>query len=253
MPKRKKGLGLSRRTKPKEGEDRRYTGALPGRPRKVKEDVEDVPALNWGELRQTLPALLWGDAAVYEKALEFEATYYETTGQLQRALELSSGAEQSSYRQRGLGGEKQAARDRQRALMQCSVAEHAANQQRISFSMAARSVAQLARKSQSKKAWAENPALTAHITAYQLVQEMMVVRPAHTFMGEKDMLNGVFVYDQVFRSDGCNTKSGQSRGMQRLNNEGQTINAGAARARGPHHVAPRPPASPAQHRIGRPG
>jgi hypothetical protein len=130
MPKRKTGLGFSRRTKPKEGEDRRYTGAPPGRPRKVKEDVEDVPALNWGELRQTLPALLWGDAAVYEKALEFEATYYETTGQLQRALELSSGAEQSSYRQRGLGGEKQAARDRQRALMQCSVVEHAGNQHR---------------------------------------------------------------------------------------------------------------------------
>ena len=91
MPKRKKGLGFSRQTKPKEGEDRRYTGALPGRPRKVKEDVEDAPALNWGELRQTLAALLWGDAAVYEKALEYEAAYYETTGQLQRARELQEG------------------------------------------------------------------------------------------------------------------------------------------------------------------
>jgi len=181
-----------------------------------------VPALNWGKLRQTLPALLWGDPAVYEKALEYEAAYYETTGQLQRALELQEGAEQSSYRQRGLGGAKQAARDRQRALMQCSVAEHAGNQHRISFSMAARSVAQLARRSQSKKAWAENPALTSHLTAYQIVEEMMKVRPEHTFMGEKDLLNAVFVYDQVFRTEGCNTKSGQSRGMQRLNNKGQT-------------------------------
>ena len=251
--KRQKCTAFARKAKPKVGEDRRHSGALPGRPRKVKETVEDVPALNWGELRQTGPALLWGDAAVYEKALEFEAAYYEQTGQLERSYELQEGAEQSSYRQRGLGGEKQSARDRQRALMQCSVAEHAANQQRISFSMMARSVTQLSRKSQSQNAWAENPTLTSNKTAYQIVEQMMKHRPEHTFMGEKDMLNGVFVYDQVFRSDGCNTKSGESRGLQRLNSNGQTINAGAARARGPHHVTPRPPMSLAHHRIGRPG
>jgi len=228
MPKRKaqRGQGFARKAKPKEGSDRRYTGALPGRPPKVADLVEEQESLRWGKFRQMLPVLLWGGPDVYAREQQAETWRYEQTGQFQRAMNLQDGAEQSSYRARGLGGEHQRGRDQERALEHCSAAEHAANYRHISFSMAVRSISMLGRRSQSKRAWRENPTLLGKRAAYDLVQAMMEVQPAHTFKGDKDMLNAVIVYDQVFRSDGCKTKSGESRGRQRLNAEGRKINAG---------------------------
>ena len=92
--------------------------------------------------------------------------------------------------------------------------------------MAARSISQLSRKAQSHRSWQENNSITSHATAYKVINEMMLVRPEHNFAGRKDLLNAVMIYDQVFRSDGCNTKTGESRGRQRLNAEGNVVNAG---------------------------
>ena len=228
MGKRSTANGWTKKKKPKEGDDRRHTGRRPGRPKKPKEEGDLVERPRCMTAREMLPRLLWGGPEAYRAALDAEAELYEQTGQLQRALELQSAAEQSTFRERGLGGESQAVRDKERAIAHCSEAAHAANMHFVPFSMAVRSIAQLSRRAQSKAAWAANSAITSHPTAYGIVEAMMQVRPEHRFAGRKDLFNAVIVYDQVFRSDGCFTKSGESRGKQRLNADGEAINVGSA-------------------------
>ena len=223
MPKRRKSSGFGRKIKPKEGEDRRHTGSLPGRPRNMTETTETLPER---DERKLLPMLLWGDAQGFEAELTREKLRYEESGLLAHAQAFLGSAPQSTYRQRGLGADFQAGRDFRLALEHCSTAEHAANQRSLPFSMAARSISQLSRKAQSHRSWQENNSITSHATAYKVINEMMLVRPEHNFAGRKDLLNAVMIYDQVFRSDGCNTKTGESRGRQRLNAEGNVVNAG---------------------------
>ena len=227
MPKRgKRGSGFTRKQKPKEGTDRRYTGALPGRPRKAAplpaEESGIAPSRRGRQ--QELAQLLWGGEDVYTSEIEAEVERYKKSGQFAAALAFIDSAGQSSYRARGLAGDK---RRFQQALAHCAQAEHNANQYVIPFSMAARSVSFLSRRGASSRSWSENPTVLSKPAAYSLVENMMKIRPAHNFCGEKDLLNAVFVYDQVFRVDGCNTKSGGSMGLQRLNCNGAAINAGA--------------------------
>ena len=208
------------------GKDPRRTG--PGRPRKEKIEPELMLALTWGEQQQTLEQLLWGGADVYAQQLKIEEERYEANGQLERALELMRAAEQSTFRTRNLVTDAQMLRDREAALDMCAEAEHRANQRRTSFRLAARSVSMLCRRGASKRAWRENPAVVSKDTAYRIVERMMKVMPAHSFAGDQDFLNAVFVYDQVFRSEGCNTKTGESRGRQRLYAQGEAVNVGRA-------------------------
>lgn len=230
MPKKKakRGSGFGRAKKEKRARDKRHSKNLPGRPRRAPIGPKEEETLGGGTAHQSMAELLWGGSDVYLREMKKDEERWEARGLVQKAEAFILGAAENEYRRQKRGGKAEALRLREKALDMCAEAEHAANMRIIPFRMAARTVATLARRAAAHRVWAENGSLTSHATAFSMLIDMMKVRKEHTFAGAKDYLNAVFCYDQVFRADGCNTKSGESRGRQRLNANGDSINTGTA-------------------------
>ena len=128
---------------------------------------------------------------------------------LEKAKELLDITPVSTYLEQNRASEanavKRLCKKGRMVLRWCAEATHANNEAIIPFSMAARSVARVARRV-AERDWTESADLVTKKTAHKLVRGMAARRPGPDFV--QSMRVFVHVYDQVYRVADCKAKQG---------------------------------------------
>ena len=147
-----------------------------------------------------------------------EALGYKMNGMLDKARELYDITPISTYLEQNRATDankaKYLCKSGRVILNWCAEATHLKNEYKIPFSIAARSVAKLARRSSSMQDWTDSANVVARKTAIKIVNGMARRRPRPDFVESPRIF--LYVYDQVYRVADCKAKGGKSTAQPRV-------------------------------------
>ena len=146
-----------------------------------------------------------------------EALYYKKSGLLDKAMELFDVTPVSTYIEQNRMSKhskvQRLCKTGRMILKWCAESTHANNQNIIPFSMAARSVALVARRT-AEMTWTESTDIVAKKTAHKIIRGMSARRPEPDFQESRRVF--VFVYDQVYRVADNKAKGGKTTAQERV-------------------------------------
>ena len=165
----------------------------------------------FGALVDKLNSCNWAEH-IYDEAL-----YYKKVGTLDKAMELFDVTPVSTYieqnRMSKYSKVQRLCKTGRMILKWCAESTHANNQNIIPFSMAARSVALVARRT-AERTWTESTDIVAKKTAHKIIRGMSAGRPEPDFQESRRVF--VFVYDQVYRVADNKAKGGKTTAQERV-------------------------------------
>ena len=201
-------------------------GPGPGRPRK-----ESSPAPLMLEKKKQQQQVVWPtfeelcialNSCDWDTHMAKEFENFKRLGLLQKATELYDITPVSTWLAQKRSTDENGARrlcKTVRAIQQwCAAAVHLQNYSTIPFSMAAASVATVARKD-STFAWETNLNLTSKATAFKLVRGCVEHFPATPFQESPHVM--MYIFDQMYRVADVRAKGGHSTRMEKIQGDGR--------------------------------